>query len=87
MKNYSYWKKLNSEEIRNRVFGALDHNVNYREENILGSPVSHLDNHVFSQDESFLKNAPYISTLVQNPNHIGCHTLGKSEPFLQAHKR
>ena len=82
MKEYRYWKKLSSKEIKSTVFQALDKNVNYRNENILGIPASHLDNHVFSQDESFLKDAPYISTLVQNPNHIGSHTLGTSEPFF-----
>jgi tyrosine decarboxylase/aspartate 1-decarboxylase len=82
MSTYTYWKKLTSKEIQQRVFGALDKNVNYRLENILGIPASHLDEKVFSQDESFLKNAPFISTMVQNPNHIGCHTLGTSEPFF-----
>ncbi|HAV25029.1 MAG TPA: aspartate aminotransferase family protein [Bacteroidetes bacterium] len=82
MSTYKYWKKLTSKEIQNRVFEALDKNVNYRQENILGIPASHLDEKVFSQDESFLKNAPFISTMVQNPNHIGCHTLGTSEPFF-----
>lgn len=37
----------------------------------------------FSQDASFVKEAPFISSLIQNPNHIGCHTLGHSEPFFQ----
>jgi glutamate/tyrosine decarboxylase-like PLP-dependent enzyme len=82
MSTYKYWRKLTSKEIQNRVFGALDKNVNYRQENILGIPASHLDEKVFSQDESFLQNAPFISTMVQNPNHIGCHTLGTSEPFF-----
>ena len=25
----------------------------------------------------------FCPTLIQNPNHIGCHTIGKSEPFFQ----
>ncbi|MGB0851457.1 MAG: aspartate aminotransferase family protein, partial [Bacteroidia bacterium] len=83
MSIYTYWKKLSSEEIKNRVFGALKQNVNYKEENILGIPASHLDNQVFSQEENFLRNAPFISTMVQNPNHIGCHTRGTSEPFFK----
>ncbi|PCJ64099.1 MAG: aspartate aminotransferase family protein [Bacteroidetes bacterium] len=82
MSTYTYWKKLSHHEIQQRVFTALDQNVNYKQQNILGIPASYLDDKVFSQDESFLKNAPFISTMVQNPNHIGCHTLGSSEPFF-----
>ncbi|MEM9391038.1 MAG: pyridoxal-dependent decarboxylase [Bacteroidota bacterium] len=77
------WKKLSPEAIRERVFGALKENVNYYNENIIGVPASHLDDKVFYQDAPFLKNAPYLSTLIHNPNHIGCHTLGKSESFFR----
>ncbi|MBL3657351.1 pyridoxal phosphate-dependent decarboxylase family protein [Fulvivirga sediminis] len=77
------WKKLSPEEIRKTVFSALGENVNYYESNILGIPASHLDNKVFYQDAPFLNNAPYLSTLIHNPNHIGCHTLDKSESFFQ----
>ena len=70
-------------EIKARVFGALDQNVNYYNANILGIPASHLDNKVFYQDVPFLSNAPFLSTLIHNPNHIGCHTLGKSEHFFK----
>ena len=76
------WEKKNQEQIKARIFGALDKNVNYFEQNILGIPASHLDSKVFYQDAPFLKEAPFISTLVHNPNHIGCHTLGKSEHFF-----
>ncbi|MTI20567.1 aspartate aminotransferase family protein [Fulvivirga sp. RKSG066] len=77
------WKKLSPEEIQKRIFGALKQNVNYYEQNILGVPASHLDNKVFYQDAPFLSNAPYLSTLIHNPNHIGCHTLGQSESFFK----
>lgn len=76
------WKKLSQEEIQQRVFGAVDENVNYVDENILGVPASYLDEKVFPHDSPLLKDAPYLSTLIQNPNHIGCHTLGKSESFF-----
>ena len=79
---HKYWHKKSEEEIKSRVFGALKQNINSRENNILGVPASHLDDKVFSQDATFLKDAPFISTLVHNPNHIGCHTLGKSEHFF-----
>ena len=78
-----YWKKKSQEEIKSIVFEALNQNINYDEQNILGVPASYLDEKVFRQDAAFVKDAPFISTLIQNPNHIGCHTLGKSEPFFQ----
>lgn len=77
------WKKLSADEIKQRIFGALDDTVNYYESSVLGVPASHLDSKVFYQGASFLKEAPFISTLVRNPNHIGCHTLGKSESFFR----
>jgi len=76
------WKKKTHEEIKDIVFNALEQNINYGEQNVLGIPASYLDDKVFNQDDAFLKNAPYISTLIKNPNHIGCHTLGKSESFF-----
>lgn len=76
------WKKKTHEEIKDIVFNALEQNINYGEQNVLGIPASFLDDKVFNQDDAFLKNAPYISTLIKNPNHIGCHTLGKSESFF-----
>ena len=76
------WQKKTHEEIKKIIFGALDKNVDYVNQNVLGIPASYLDDKVFNQDASFLKNSPFISTLVNNPNHIGCHTLGKSEPFF-----
>lgn len=76
------WVKKSQEEIKQTVFDALNKNINYINESILGIPASHLDSNVFSQDASFLKDAPFMSTLVQNPNNIGCHTLGESESFF-----
>ena len=77
------WKKLSQEEIKSRVFNALKQNTNYAEEIVLGVPASYLDERVFNQDATFLKDAPYISSLVQNPNHIGCHTLNHSESYFK----
>ena len=76
------WIKKSQEEIKEYVFNALNENVNYNTQNVLGIPASHLDNEIFSQDESFLKEAPFMSSLVKNPNHIGCHTLGNSEGYF-----
>jgi len=77
-----YWKKLTGDEIRERVFGALNRNINYKERTTLGIPASHLDENVFNQDATYLKDAPFLSAMVHNPNHIGCHTLGDSEQFF-----
>ena len=79
----SHWKKKSQEEIKSVVFDALDKNINYSTQSILGVPASYLDEKVFTQDASFVKDAPFISSLIQNPNHIGCHTLGKSESFFE----
>lgn len=80
---YRIWKKKTDKAIRNRIFEALKKNVNYRNQHVLGIPASHLDKKVFSQDKFFLKDAPYISALVQNPNHIGCHTTGTSLSYFK----
>lgn len=74
-----YWKKLSTEERKNRVQIALDENVNYAKDASLGYPASQLDGKVFNDDAPFLKDAPVLQTFVANPNHIGCHTLGSSE--------
>ena len=76
------WIKKSQEEIKEYVFKALNENINYNSQNVLGIPATYLDNEVFSQDESFLKDAPFMSSLVKNPNHIGCHTLGNCEGYF-----
>src|SRR5690554_1759943 len=80
---YKYWDKKSDEEIRDVVFQALDQNVNYDEQNVLGLPASYLNRNVFNQDASFLKDALFLSTLIKNPNHIGCHSLGSSESYFK----
>ena len=65
----SIWKKLQSSDIKDRVFTALNKNANYYNESILGVPASHLDDKVFYQDNPFLEHAPFLSTLIHNPNH------------------
>lgn len=79
----SIWKKLTNEEIKDRIFGALQNNIDYKTRIPLGIPGSHLDGNVFYTDPMVLKDAPFLSSLVQNPNHIGCHTLGESESFFE----
>ncbi len=80
---YKLWKKKTNEEIKTRVFEALSGNVNYNKQHSLGIPASYLDKKVFSQNEAFLKNAPFMAALVQNPNNIGCHTTGTSLSYFR----
>jgi len=76
------WKKLTQQQIKERVHHALDANIDYSSTGALGIPASYLDPKVFSQDASFLEDAPFITTMVRNPNHIGCHTLSESESYF-----
>lgn len=78
------WSALNKEAIKQRVFSALERNVDFRTrgDSVLGVPASSLDPEVFYSNAPFLNDAPFLSALVANPNHIGCHTLGDSEPFF-----
>ena len=78
-----FWTKKSEEEIKKIVFNALDKNINYDKEGVIGVPASYLDDKVFNQDATFLKDAPFMYALVKNPNHIGCHTLGNSESFFE----
>ncbi len=66
---------MTKEAIKERVFGALDQNRNYDSDYILGIPGSYLDTSQFYRDADFLENAPFLTTFINNPNHIGCHTL------------
>jgi glutamate/tyrosine decarboxylase-like PLP-dependent enzyme len=77
-----YWKKLTAKQIRDKVFEALDKNIDFEDDLSIGIPASHLDSKVFFSQAPFLEDAPFMNTLVQNPNHIGCHTLGESEEFF-----
>ncbi len=76
------WQRLSNEKLNERIFQALQYNVDYKEQLVLGVPASHLDERVFPQEAIFLSNAPFLSTLVHNPNHIGVHTEGDSESFF-----
>ncbi len=80
---FYYWRKLKSSEIRERVMKALDENVDFENNELIGVPASHLDPKVFNSGSPLLKDAPFLNSLVRNPNHIGCHTLGTSEPFFK----
>ena len=82
-----YWESYSHKKIKEVVFGALEQNLDYREKPVLGLPASYLDGEVFYADAPFLKDAPFLSALIANPNHIGCHTLNESEAaFEGTHK-
>jgi len=69
------WKKMTNKAIRERAFAALNVNASYFNSPILGVPATYLDEEVFYSDAPFLKNAPFITTLIANPNHIGVHSF------------
>ena len=71
-----FWEKYNYSHIKSKVFEALSKNTNYRTENILGIPGTFLDTDIFYDDAAFLKDAPFLSTIIANPHHIGVHTFG-----------
>lgn len=78
-----FWHKKSHEELKERVFRALKANASFEAPEALGIPASYLDEKVFNQDEAFLAMAPFMTALSKNPNHIGCHTLGRSESFFK----
>ena len=80
--NMKYWKRLTPAEQDKHITEALKHNIDYRQKVSLGIPASKLDPQVFYDQASFLKDAPLLRAYVQNPNHIGCHTVGESEMFF-----
>ncbi len=73
------WQKLSKTAVKDKVLTALDQNRNYDSDLILGIPGSYLDTAQFHRDASFLEDAPYLKTFINNPNHIGCHTLTGDE--------
>ena len=82
-----YWEAYSHKEIKETVFGALERNLDYRKKAVLGLPASFLDTEVFYHDAPFLKDAPFLSAMIANPNHIGCHTLNESEAAFEGTQR
>lgn len=80
-----FWKAIDKKDIRKRVLQALSQNVNYDQEELIGVPASYLDQRQFNTDHPLLKDAPFLLTMIHNPNHIGCHTLteNKSEEYFK----
>lgn len=78
-----HWDSYSHKELKNIIFGALEQNLDYRQKTVLGLPASFLDTEVFYHDAPFLKDAPFLSAMIANPNHIGCHTLNESETAFE----
>ena len=78
-----FWEKIAQVEVNERIKTAINHNINYREKVLLGLPGTFLDEEQF-YPAPFLEDSPFLATMINNPNHIGCHTFsnGKSEPFF-----
>lgn len=77
-----HWKSHTKAQILTRVKKALADNGNYGKDPILGIPGTYLDEDEFYRDAPFLKEAPFLQTLIANPNHIGCHTMGQKSLLL-----
>jgi len=77
------WSALDPKVIQQTVFDALNRNKNYRSSSVLGLPASYLDPLVFPPDAPFLKEAPFAKAFMENPNHIGCHTLVEGESAFE----
>ncbi len=79
-----FWKAYNRKELNRRVNKALSLNASYASGEVIGTPATYLDQKEFYPDASFLDDAPFLRTLIANPNHIGCHTLSKqSSPIFK----
>jgi glutamate/tyrosine decarboxylase-like PLP-dependent enzyme len=76
------WKTLTREQIKTRVFDAIGRTLDFYASPPLGLPGSSLDPQVFCGDAPFLRDAPFMSAMIRNMNHIGCHTFGESEPHF-----
>jgi tyrosine decarboxylase / aspartate 1-decarboxylase len=73
-----HWDPLDSQTIQSRIEAALAANTSYRSDDVLGFPGSFLDREAFPP-APFLRDAPFLRSLLENPNHIGCHTLVEGE--------
>ena len=77
-----FWRAYSRIEVRDRVLEALSTNIRYQSKDLMGYPGSYLNPKVFFE-APFLDDAPFLRAYMDNPNHIGCHTMGESEPTFQ----
>ena len=76
------WDSLSEEEINQRIKLALSENSNYDSDLVMGFPGSYLaaENLYFGKNQNSFNG--FISSLVANPNHIGCHTLSDAKDAI-----
>lgn len=75
------WRYNTRAQVDHRIRAALSANINFLDESILGLPVSAISETV-APNHGESAASTYLSLLMSNPNHIGCHTLGQSESFF-----
>jgi tyrosine decarboxylase / aspartate 1-decarboxylase len=76
-----HWNRLTKNEIHDLIVKALNTNVSYRNNKIMGVPGSALSPHIITPE--LVQGDPLLSVMLENPNHIGCLTIEKeSESFF-----
>jgi glutamate/tyrosine decarboxylase-like PLP-dependent enzyme len=76
-----HWNRLTKNEIHDLIIKALNTNVSYRNNKIMGVPGSALSPHIITPE--LVQGDPLLSVMLENPNHIGCLTIEKeSESFF-----
>ncbi|CAA7194097.1 aminotransferase class I/II-fold pyridoxal phosphate-dependent enzyme [Chryseobacterium potabilaquae] len=81
-----YWQKLSKTTIQQKVFDELQKNIDFITEPVLGLPGSSVDQEQFHNPSS-LKEDAFLSVLINNPNHIGCHTHKNGERYFPGTKQ
>lgn len=54
-----FWESYSHKQIKEKVFSALDKNLDYREKPVLGLPASYLDSEVFYDDAPLSKRCSF----------------------------
>ena len=77
-----FWERYSRSQIQSKIFEALGKNISYRNCDVIGFPGSVLDREVF-HDAAFVRESAFLSCMLENPNHIGVHTLDTSERVFE----
>jgi tyrosine decarboxylase / aspartate 1-decarboxylase len=79
------WTKKSGSEINEMVSAALDSNTRFSSRQVMGLPATGLSD-VLSRELAGIRH-PWIRANLENPNHIGCHTLNRSEKTFAGTQR
>jgi len=79
-----YWEKLSKEAITIKVNQALSKNIRFDKNKIMGTSISFLDPIVF--DKKYKRNAPFLTSMIHNPDHRGCHTINVNGSLFEGTK-